>query len=304
MSLNYSRKLKLTNTSVWPHHRGGWRMVVNAIYDSLRVDDGTLFVPVIEEVIAKGEIIAEPWVGFVHQVPKTELEWHPDLERLIARPGWQSSLPYCRGIFTLSGYVRDYLIAQGVRVPIDRILYPADRPTRLFSPERYLLAQQPLVLFVGEYLRNHQAFFDLCAPQHQKVLLRPSNFGLAAPADVQVLDRVTDDDYDTLLAHNIVFINLLDAPANTIVVECIMRNTPLLINRQPGVVEYLGEHYPLYYERLDEAEAKLSNNDILLDGFKYLCSLPIKKELTPDAFIASLARSAIYRAIRDPKDQS
>jgi hypothetical protein len=160
------------------------------------------------------------------------------------------------------------------------------------------------VLFVGEYLRNHQAFFDLCAPQHQKVLLRPSNFGLGAPADVQVLDRVIDDEYDKLLANNIVFINLLDAPANTIVVECIMRNTPLLINRLPGVVEYLGEHYPLYYERLDEAQAKLSNNDILLDGFKYLCSLPIKKELTPDAFIASLARSAIYRAIRDPKDES
>jgi hypothetical protein len=132
MSLNYSRKLKLTNTSVWPHHRGGWRMVVNAIYDSLRDDDGTLFVPVIEEVIANGEIIAEPWVGFVHQVPKTELKWHPDLERLIAHPGWQSSLPYCRGIYTLSGYVRDYLIAQGVPVPIDRILYPADRPTLFF----------------------------------------------------------------------------------------------------------------------------------------------------------------------------
>jgi hypothetical protein len=279
-------------------------MVVKAIYDSLRVVNGTLFVPVVEEVIANGEIIAEPWVGFVHQVPKTELKWHPDLERLIAHPGWQSSLPYCRGIFTLSGYVRDYLIARGVRAPIDRILYPADRPTHFFSPEKYLLAQRPLVLFVGEYLRNHQAFFDLRAPQHQKVLLRPSNFGLAAPADVQVIDRVIDDDYDKLLANNIVFINLLDAPANTIVVECIMRNTPLLINRLPGVVEYLGEQYPLYYESLDEAEAKLSNNHSLLDGFKYLRSLPIKKELTLDAFIATLARSTIYRAIRDPKEQS
>jgi hypothetical protein len=74
---------------------------------------------------------------------------------------------------------------------------------------------------------------------------------------------VSDDEYDALLENSVVFLKLRDAPADTTVVECIARNTPILINRLPGVVEYLGEDYPFYYSSLDEAEAKLQQPALL-----------------------------------------
>jgi glycosyltransferase involved in cell wall biosynthesis len=301
--LSHLRKLKLTNTPLWPHHRGGWNAAVNAIYEHLGAEDGTLFVPAVEEVIVNDEILVEPWVGFVHQVPRTTLKWYPDLERLISHPIWLKSVPQCRGIFTLSSYVRDYLVAQRIPVPVARILYPIDAPADGFSRQRYAATGRPSVLFIGEYLRNHQAFFDLSAPGHRKVLLAPDGFKLEVPSSVEVRARVTDEEYDALLSSSVVFLNLIDAPANTTVIECIMRNTPILVNFLPGVVEYLGEDYPLYYRNIHEASELLADPRALVRAENHLRSLPIKRELTSQAFVAAIARSAIYRSLPVPRNQ-
>lgn len=63
--------------------------------------------------------------------------------------------------------------------------------------------------------------------------------------------------YDKLLGSNIVFIDLYDSAANNTVLECIIRNTPIIINKTAGVIEYLGENYPLYFDNLEEV------NDLL-----------------------------------------
>jgi len=301
--LIHPRKLKLTNIPLWPHHRGGWTAAVSAIYEYLRAEDGTLFIPAVEEVIANDEILSEPWVGFVHQVPRTTLRWYPDLERLLSHPSWLASIPYCQGIFTLSSYLRDYLVAERIPVPVTRILYPIETPAIGFSLERYATAERPTVLFVGEYLRNHQTFFDLPAAGHRKILLAPDHFKLTAPPSVEIMAHVTDAEYDDLLASSVVFLSLIDAPANTTVVECIVRNTPLLVNRLPGVVEYLGEDYPLYYRDIEEADAKLSDQHAIAQAEDYLRTLAIKKELTFEAFVAAIARSAVYRVLPVPRSQ-
>jgi len=62
--------------------------------------------------------------------------------------------------------------------------------------------------------------------------------------------------YDDLLSKNIVFINLVDASAVNTLVECIVRNTPIFVNKHPAVVELLGSDYPLYYQ------SNLSNFEI------------------------------------------
>ena len=69
--------------------------------------------------------------------------------------------------------------------------------------------------------------------------------------DVDILETLDNDDYDVLLSENIVFINLVDSSAINTVIECIVRNTPILVNRHPAVVELLGENYPFYYGNID-----------------------------------------------------
>jgi hypothetical protein len=77
---------------------------------------------------------------------------------------------------------------------------------------------------------------------------------------VEILDRINNDDYDKLLSHNIIFLNLVDCSAVNTVLECLVRNTPIIINRHPAVEEILGDTYPGYYD--DMIDASLLLNDI------------------------------------------
>jgi hypothetical protein len=66
---------------------------------------------------------------------------------------------------------------------------------------------------------------------------------------VTIIEHVDNNDFDNILSKNIVFINLIDASAVNTLIECIVRNTPIIINKHPAVVELLGEEYPMYYNK-------------------------------------------------------
>lgn len=64
---------------------------------------------------------------------------------------------------------------------------------------------------------------------------------------IEFIEYLDNDKYDILLSENIVFINLVDASAVNTVIECIVRATPIIVNKHPAVVELLGKNYPLYF---------------------------------------------------------
>lgn len=70
---------------------------------------------------------------------------------------------------------------------------------------------------------------------------------------VKIVDRLSNDDYDKLLSENIVFLYLVDCSAVNTVIECVVRGTVLIVNRQPALEEILGENYPGFYDSLKEA---------------------------------------------------
>jgi glycosyltransferase involved in cell wall biosynthesis len=295
-------KLRVVNPKEWEHHRGGWKYVCSLL-KQLHADDGVRFISAVEDEIAEERPIEEPWVGFLHQVPKHTLRWFPDLERLLKHETWQRSLPYCQGLFVLSSVLSDYLRPR-LSVPVARVFYPTEAATRLFDQRAFAAAEPRRLLFIGEYMRNFQDFYDLSAPGWSKELL-VSERALAPQIrrndSVRLRERVSDDAYDQLLSNSAVFLSLTGAPAKTTVIECIVRNTPILINRLPGVVEYLGEDYPLYYESLTEAEHKLTDPGLFAQAADYLERAEIKPKLTSDYFLNSIQNSAIYRQLPVPR---
>ena len=104
-----ARKLNAGNLSPWRHHRGGWKFVCRLIAEHLHCEDGVRFIGSVEDEVAERTIIAEPWVGFIHQVPRHDLKWFPDLERLLKDEYWKASPQNCLGLFALSTYVKEYL---------------------------------------------------------------------------------------------------------------------------------------------------------------------------------------------------
>ena len=105
---------------------------------------------------------------------------------------------------------------------------------------------------------------------------------------VQVISYLDNTEYDKLLCDNIVFLNLVDASACNTLIECITRNTPIIINPLPAVVELLGEDYPLYYNNYYDVSKILDNQDIIKQAHIYLSKMN-KKSYSINAFIESLS---------------
>lgn len=111
---------------------------------------------------------------------------------------------------------------------------------------------------------------------------------------VKILELIPNEEYDVLLSKNIVFIELVDASAVNTVIECIIRNTPILVNKIPATIEYLGPNYPLFYNDKQHA-AKLIANDLNIKAAtKYLANLN-KDKFTIEYFINSLICSDVYK---------
>lgn len=104
--------------------------------------------------------------------------------------------------------------------------------------------------------------------------------------EVEVIDLLDDSDYDVLLSKSVVFLYLIDASASNTVNECIVRNTPLVVNRLPAMVEVLGSDYPLFYDDFAQASRIVGDTRLLMEGHKYLTRLD-KKRFSMTTFLTS-----------------
>lgn len=112
---------------------------------------------------------------------------------------------------------------------------------------------------------------------------------------VQVLETLPDNGYDVLLSQNIVFLHLIDASVANTIIECIVRNTPMIINRIPPTVELLGQNYPLFYDDIEDIPLLLSIQKIS-EAHNYLVKLDHEK-FRIDYFTNSLVNSSIYKEL-------
>jgi glycosyltransferase involved in cell wall biosynthesis len=312
--LTPSRRLRLDNWVFWPHHRSGWKHLLWLVSEHLHAPEGTRFVSAVEdEFFIKSDKYAgpikEPWVGFIHQVPHQTHNF-PDLERLVRREEWKESIEYCKGLWVLTNYQKDFLLYLDVSVPIAKVHYPTVTPAEYFSFEKFIRNKNRRLLFIGEFLRNFQAFYDLDAPDYEKTFLRSEaidrhmqKLRVVENDSVTSLYPVENEKYDRLLSENIVFLNLFDAVGTTTVVECVASGTPILINKVGAVSEYLGEEYPFYYDTLEEATHKASDLDLIQQTAEYLRTWELKEKLTGTSFLEEIQNTSIYRSLPVPRSQ-
>ena len=113
---------------------------------------------------------------------------------------------------------------------------------------------------------------------------------------VEIIEKVSNEEYDELLSQNIVFIHLVDASTVNTILECIARNTPIIVNRHPATIELLGPDYPLffnanvnsYFEMSKEIEKLLKDKIVVSTAFEYLQNLN-KKNITLSEFSTTLS---------------
>ncbi|MGZ8242885.1 tetratricopeptide repeat protein [Methylomagnum sp.] len=266
----------------------------------------------------------EPWVGFLHN-PHQMPDWfHPDEspQAILAKPVWRESLATCVGLFALSEYAADWL-REATGKPVSVVHHPTEIPGQLFDFERFQANPAKRIVQVGWWLRRLTAIDRLPIPHgnalgYTKLRLVPNyaagsadyldklrrregrEWGDPAPehaANTQAVAHLPNDEYDRLLAENIVFLDLYDASANNAVIECLARATPILVNRHPAVEEYLGPDYPLYYRDHADAAAMALDLERLRAAHDYLLNSETRRRLDGASFRQSLEASEVYRRL-------
>lgn len=311
----------IEDTFAWQHWREGIRDA--ATLDQLK-RQGTF-----ERLATSEERGVTPythaWAGVVHNPPNMPPWFHPQEspQRIFAKKIWQQSLEACVGLFALSKYQAKW-VAEQTHKPVSALVHPTELPERQFDFEAFLANPHKKIIQVGWWLRKLSAIYRLPlarhnplayekmrlvphfssdSDEHLKQLLQHEIAAYGLPMESRFVDNtceqqhVTAREYDALLAENLAFMELYDASANNVVVECIARATPVFVNPLPAVVEYLGRDYPLYFEDLGEAAEKALDLDLIQRTHQYLKNCETRPKLAADYFRESVRHSQVYERL-------
>jgi hypothetical protein len=117
--------------------------------------------------------------------------------------------------------------------------------------------------------------------------------------DVNLIEKLSNESYDDILSQNIVLFDFYDISASNLLVECIVRNTPIVVRHHPAVVEYLGSGYPLYFDDLSEVDDLITEQNIK-KSFEYLINVD-KSKFTIDKFLSEFMNSNIVNELGNKK---
>lgn len=319
-------KLNLSKCSGFSNHRSGWSYCISSLMP-MHSNSGIFVDDFIERSFSwdlkeyyggnnKHNLpYRKKWIGFFHNPPNIP-EWfdmYNSPMSIIERCVFQESLKTCRAIVTLSDYLKNWL-SDKINVPIISVKHPTETPKIKWSIEKFSSNKQIPIIQLGYWLRDFFAIHKLKTNTRFKKLWFPSNKDTAFRimktcektqkrfwedkylwSGVTVTDHLPNNEYDDIMSRSIVFLKLYDSSANNAVVECIARNTPVLVNKIPAVVEYLGEDYPFYFSSLEEAEHKLHHNNLIIESHLYLKNM--NKEWISGKYFAGAINKGIKGSI-------
>jgi hypothetical protein len=309
--------LKKHDYSLYPH-RSGWVYAVDYIR-KLHSKNGVIFESFIEKKFVWGNDFGdmnnhptpylEPWVGVFH-IPDNIPEWFDSKQtpkEIFKNKYFIESLKYCKGFYCLSNYEKE-ILKQYTNIPINVLYHPTEMPKVKFDFEKFIENENKEIIQLGIFLRKISSIFLLKTTKYKKsalgitwknlIQLKKESESLNIKLnfnDVKIYKFLNNNKYDEILSKNIAFVDLYNASANNAVIECIVRNTPLLIKSHPAIKEYLGDDYPFYFNTLEEACEKAEDIELIKKTTVYLENLKIKERLTGDAFVESIYNSDIYK---------
>jgi len=291
MYKNIIKQLKPTY-DLMLEHRGGWssiinRMLRNDLYNNINSE--IVFYDIIEKNFIWMNSVNKnlKWIGIIHCTNNT-----PPYLNLVNISNlfeynciFMKNIHNCLGLITLSpnvyNFVCDELKKVDINVNIYLLKHPIDDEDSIpkFSMDGYLNNDSKHIIQVGQQLRKLTSIYLLKTNLKKLWLTGTKNFNKLNNlfsnellylklnniniTDVEMKYTDTFEEYDDYLSKNIILVDLFDTAANNVVLECIIRATPLLIPKLDGSVYYLGEDYPMYFNNLDEISMLLTDENIL-----------------------------------------
>ena len=258
------------------------------------------------------------WIGIIHDPLDTHKYYknHGKCRNHLKGKGFRKSLQRCKGLFFLTKTEcekwKNALHDLGYNhIKCDYGLHPIQNHEHRFSWDAFLENDNKRIIQTGYWLRIPYSIFKLNVPHEYKKTIVPYDdrqrwylklFGKTDGVWVDKQERNSVDkvnhlpyeDYVGMLTKNILYMELCEVSANNTILDAILMNTPLIVNKLDGVVEYLGEDYPLYFENRDEVYDLLNSSDKLEETYIYLKKMD-KSRFSLENFGKSIFNSKIWR---------
>ncbi len=250
------------------------------------------------------------WIGIIHDPIDTHKYYknHGKFRNHLKGRGFLKSLEGCKGLFFLTKTECDKWKCSLNKLGFNHIkcdygLHPIQNHQYRFSWNSFLKNEDKRIIQSGYWLRVPYSIFKLNVPCEFKKTIVPYDdrqkwylklFGKTDGVWVDKQERNSVDrithlsfaDYMSMLTENVLFMELCEVSANNTVLDAILMNTPLIVNKLDGVVEYLGEEYPLYFQNRNEVSEMLSDTSRLFDAHDYLKSMD-KTKFSKKSFLNS-----------------
>lgn len=323
----FIKKIWLGNQISFHTHRSGWSYALTQL-SKLQTKSGIYVDGYTESSFGwkSSELINNnklpyniPWIGFMHNMPNIP-GWYSSETPLtiIKSNAFQDSLQYCKGIYTLSNYLNNYIKLHLPDIPVNTVMHPTEIPKLQFSIDAFNKNKNKKIISIGWWGRKYTFFYKTVVPSYIKKARLLSSCDIIETRIQQYMDTeqyiynmylsendknsvitmpfASNDMYDMLLSENIAYCMLHDSSANNAIIECIARGTPIVVNKLPAVVEYLGNDYPLYInDNCVDLTELLCDMDLLEYTSKYLISRQYL--ISTDMFLNMFVNSDIYQSL-------
>ena len=162
-------------------------------------------------------------------------------------------------LYTLSLNHKEYLYNTypEMQSKLVSVLHPIEITGKEKTFDLTLFSQNKQIYHIGWWLRNFNSFVKFKLPdEFNKTILVKNGFEeewniMSKRIDttgITIIKELNHHDYAEIFTNSCMYLDLEDATANNVILECIKFNTPVIVRKIPAVVEYLGVNYPLYFE--------------------------------------------------------
>jgi hypothetical protein len=236
-------------------HYYGWFFVIDSIKNDIVDTNSNIVLDSFSDSCFwnSKESISSHWVGIVHAVASDcDNLHHQTLHNYVQHPWFLQNKTKCLKLITLSKYTADILRSL-TDVPVTHIYHPKFCE-HFFNIDSYF--NNPQLNQSGFHSRNFLKFaeFDTKIDKIMYVSKEWNNNYLnkylsSTSHNINIKNCFLKNmDYIQNLITSIGFAYYNDVGASNSLLEHIVTHTPIVINKHPGVVEYIGKNYPLFYE--------------------------------------------------------
>lgn len=245
--------------------------------------------------------IKSSWIGILHYpefVPEMNYQSLESLPNMLRSTNLKESIKKCKCIIALSEYLKHYIIKELVKynydIPIEILYHPTDFNCKLFDINNFISNTNKKIIQLGFWMRKQNTIYLIKTKVFSKYWLPGGKYWKEMfsiiyknyeeylnDTSVTIQMYLDNDAYDLLLSENICVVDVFNSSANNSVLECIARNTPLIVTHHPAIIEYLGEDYPLYFNTIEELNDIVNSNDFIT---KIISCTEYLKQLNKEKF--------------------